>query len=73
MSPARSGGCHSRPISPSRWKRPGRALPDAARPIQQPQFLQVQGLQRQPPDLQEQVQAVFALSVLVMVILPILP
>jgi hypothetical protein len=38
---------------------------------QQPQFLQVQGLQRQPPLLQ--VQAGFAFSVFVMVSLLVLP
>ncbi|MDB5691943.1 MAG: hypothetical protein JWO81_1006 [Alphaproteobacteria bacterium] len=50
---------------------PGRALSDAARSVQQPQFLQVQGLQRQPPVLQ--VQAGLAFSVFVMVVLPVLP
>ena len=52
-------------------KAPPPSLPGGGSPGQQLQFLQVQGLQRQPPDLQ--VQAGFALSVFVMVVLPILP
>jgi MerR family mercuric resistance operon transcriptional regulator len=43
----------------------GRAVADSARSPQQPQFRQVQGLQRQPPVLQ--VQAGWAFSVLVIV------
>jgi hypothetical protein len=44
---------------------------DAARRVQQLQFLQVQGAQRQPPFAQPQVQAVTAFSLVVsIVILP---
>jgi len=43
------------------WARPA--------PVQQPQFRQVQGLQRQPPAWQPQAQAGLLFSVLVMVVL----
>ena len=49
--------------------KPGRAGDGAARFIQQPQFRQVQGLQRQPPARHPQAQAGLAFSILVMVIL----
>jgi hypothetical protein len=49
-----------------------RTAAGAAR-LQQPQFRQVQGLQRQPPRLLVQVQADWVLSVLVMVFLLGLP
>ena len=47
----------------------GRAGAGAARFFQQPQFRQVQGLQRQPPDLQRQAQTGLAFSILVIVFL----
>jgi len=47
----------------------GRAVAGAARLFQQPQFRQVQGLQRQPPAWHPQAQAGLLFSVLVMVVL----
>jgi len=49
-------------------RKAGRAVAGAARSVQQPQFRQVQGLQRHSPPLL-QAQAAFVFSVMVMVIL----